>query len=160
MGRRGFLLAGIIGFGALLVLFVISPSLNPEGSFLGLDGSPGIIDHGWNGVTGIGYLLGDILCHQEESRCLILNGNQMPICIRDLGLLTGLVTGLIFCIPLNRRLSSNRIPVVGVALVAVTGVEWLAESFTGDMPTIRLMSGIIAGIGAALILGWLLYREK
>ena len=49
---------------------------------------------------------------------------------------------------------------MGVALVAVTGVEWLAESFTGDMPTIRLMSGIIAGIGAALILGWLLYREK
>ena len=160
MERRDILSAGIIGFGALLLLFLISPVINPSGSFLGLDGSPAVMDHGWTGITGFGYILGDILCHQEASRCFVVNGNQMPICIRDLGLLIGLVAGLVVCRLMEERLSEKGIPLMGLILVAITGIEWLAESFTGDMPMPRFLSGISAGIGAALILGWLLYREK
>ena len=160
MERRDILSAGIIGFGALLLLFLISPVINPSGSFLGLDGSPAVMDHGWTDITGFGYMLGDILCHQEASRCFVVNGNQMPICIRDLGLLIGLVAGLVICRLMKDRLSKKGVPSVGLILVAITGTEWLAESFTGDMPMPRFLSGIAAGIGAALILGWLLYREK
>lgn len=159
MERRGFLLVGTSGFGALLVLFLISPYLYPPGSFIGLDGSPTVIDHGWQGLPGVGYLLGDMICHQQSSRCIMLNGNQMPICIRDLGLLIGLVTGLAFCYLADRRLSCRTVPLIGLALVAVTGVEWCLESLLGDMPSLRIISGFVSGIGAALILGWMLYRE-
>ena len=160
MGRKGFLLAGITGFGTLLVLFLISPSINPEGSFLGLDGSPGVIDHGWNGLSAIGYTIGDFLCHQESDRCFILNGNQIPICIRDTGLLLGVTIGLIACIPLGTKAGERMFPLIGVVLVAVTGVEWVLESSFGDMPVARFSTGVISGIGAALILCWMLYREN
>lgn len=159
MERRGFLLIGTSGFGALLVLFLISPYLFPPGSFIGLDGSPTVIDHGWQGLSGIGYLLGDIICHQQSSRSIMLNGNQMPICIRDLGLLIGLVAGLTICYLADLRLSGRRVPLVGLALVVITGVEWCLEYVMGDMPVPRIASGIVSGIGAAMILGWLLYKE-
>ena len=57
MERRDILSAGIIGFGALLLLFLISPVINPSGSFLGLDGSPAVMDHGWTDITDFGYML-------------------------------------------------------------------------------------------------------
>lgn len=159
MERRGFLLVGTSGFGALLVLLLISPYLHPPGSFIGLDGSPTVIDHGWQGLSGIGYLIGDIICHQQWSRCIMLNGNQVPICIRDLGLLMGLVVGLALCYLADSRLSERKVPLAGLVLVAVTSVEWCLESAMGDMPILRLLSGIVSGIGAAMVLGWLLYRE-
>ena len=160
MDERGFIVTGATASTALMLLFLLSPFINQSGSFIGLDGSPAIIDHGWNGLKGIGYTIGDILCHQESDRCFILNGNQMPICIRDTGLLLGLTIGLFACIPLGTNIGDGRFLLIGIALVAVTGIEWMAESFMGNMPAIRMISGIIAGIGAAFILGWLLYREK
>ena len=42
----------------------------------------------------------------------------------------------------------------------VTFVEWIMEPRLGDMPTARFLSGVVSGVGAALILGWLLFRNK
>ena len=84
----------------------------------------------------------------------------MPICIRDTGLLLGVTIGLIACIPLGTKAGERLFPLIGVVLVAVTGVEWILESSYGDMPAARFSTGVISGIGAALILCWMLYREN
>jgi len=43
------------------------------------------------------YAFGDINCHQKHERSWEINGNQMPICTRDVGIFAGIfVGGLIF----------------------------------------------------------------
>lgn len=160
MERRGVVSLGIIASSVLLALFFLSPLINPSGSFYGLDGSPTAIDHGWNGIRGLGYTIGDILCHQELDRCFIYNGNQMPICIRDTGLLTGLICGLMMCLMIGHRVSDRRSLFIGLVMVAVTGVEWVLEIHYGDIPGFRFSSGIVSGIGAAFVLCWVLYRDQ
>ena len=82
----------------LTIASFIVPFISPYGSFTDLDGTPGVIDHWdiWSSrdpFTMVMYLLGDIFCHQEMDRTVILNGSEMPMCIRDLGLLMGFMFG-------------------------------------------------------------------
>ena len=65
MRRHVILLAVIMG--AVSAMFVLAPFMAPYGTFLGLDGDPCFIDHSWK-LSEVPYLLGDILCHQEQDR--------------------------------------------------------------------------------------------
>ena len=98
MEPRRFLLIFFAVSAILAIASFIVPFLSPYGSFVNLDGTPGVIDHWdiWSSkdpFTMVMYLLGDIFCHQEMDRTVILNGSEMPMCIRDLGLLTGFMFG-------------------------------------------------------------------
>ena len=43
------------------------------------------------------YGFGDLNCHQKYERSWVINGNQMPVCTRDIGILIGIfIGGLIF----------------------------------------------------------------
>ena len=37
----------------------------------------------------IAYAFGDLNCHNLGERSWTINGNQMPVCVRDLGILLG-----------------------------------------------------------------------
>lgn len=39
------------------------------------------------------YGFGDLNCHQKHERSWAINGNQMPVCTRDVGIFAGLVLG-------------------------------------------------------------------
>ncbi len=147
---------------ALLILMVAAPFMAPSGTFTCLDGTSGWIDNGWlgHGPAGLAYLLGDLLCHQEMSRSLILNGSQMPICIRDTGLLAGVAVGLIACRIIGPVLESRRFLVAGLCLAPATVIEFVAERIAGDMPEARLVSGALTGIGCAILLCWWVYRKR
>ena len=162
MLRRSWLAAASAVFCILTVLVVLAPYMAPYGSFAHLDGSAGYVDNGWpgHGPAGLLYLLGDVFCHQEWDRSYVLNGSQMPVCIRDVGILVGLAVGFAACLLLDRRLSDRRYAVVGVCLVAVMVAEWTMEGIVGDMPVPRLLSGVSCGVGASLFLSWLLYRDN
>ena len=153
MRRVLIVLSSMTGF--LTFLFVVSPLLAPEGTYLGLDGSPMYIDHGWR-PSDVAYLLGDLLCHQMEDRCLIVNGSQMPVCIRDLGLLAGFTAGAAACIPMVERLHSKKVIIIAVALMSATVVEWIVETESGDLPMARLATAMVSGAGVALLLSWML----
>lgn len=155
------MLAGFAASGAFLALTVLSPLLAPEGAFRHLDGTPTLIDGGWrgNGAAGIMYAIGDVLCHQEEARSLMLNGSQLPICARDTGIVIGLCAGFAACYLLGRRLSDRRYAVLGAVLVLVMAAEWCYETTGFDSQPLRLLTGISAGIGASLFLSWSLYRS-
>lgn len=50
-----------------------------------------------NPYAAVIYAFGDLNCHQKHERSLEINGNQMPVCTRDLGIFFGLfIGGLLF----------------------------------------------------------------
>ena len=141
--------------GLLAALFVIAPLASPPGAYSGLDGTPGFIDHGW-GFADIAYLIGDVLCHQMEDRCFEVNGSQMPVCVRDFGLILGFSVGAAACAPFLNRLDSNRTLAAALALMAVTVIEWAADTTIGDAPAWRFVTGTVSGAGVAMLLSWIL----
>ena len=122
MDPRSYTLTFLIISSVLAVCFFIAPFLSPYGSFLGLDGTPGVMDH-WDiwsekdPFTCVIYSIGDIVCHQEEARMFILNGSEMPICVRDVGLLLGFVIGCSSLLTLTGQYRTRVSPVIlaGVA---------------------------------------------
>lgn len=162
MTPRTAMLSAFIILGILLALAVSTPFMAPFGTFVHLDGLPAYMDHGWqgHGAAGAAYMLGDIVCHQEMDRSFILNGSQMPICIRDTGILAGAVAGCAAATTLIGKLTGRRVLTIGVILTLVTGAEWFLEGTIGDMPCPRFLSGIVTGIGASVLLGWWIMEAR
>jgi len=142
----------------LLLILTITPFLEPYGSFTHLDGTPGIMDH-WNlwtssnPISGTVYALGDILCHQMQSRSFILNGSQMAVCARDFSVLAGVFIGLmITSAGLRRNIGDRRLLYVSILLIITMVVDWTAEQITGaDILSLRVITGILAGVGLAIL---------
>ena len=169
----------------LAIMFVI-PFLYPYGSFIGLDGHVGVLDSTdkvafADPISRIMYGIGDAICHQEQARSLILNGSQTVFCHRDMGILMGVATG--FYIFFDRRflkylskrenvfvgykgenkvisrIVDKQILLLGVLLTTITLVEWLIEFTTFmDLPVARVVTGIISGVGVAMIMQWAVTR--
>lgn len=158
---RGILAAGAAVALVLTAGFILCPLTSAPGTFTDLDGSPAYIDHDWSddGVQGIFYMTGDVLCHQECDRCPQLNGNQMPVCHRDLGIILGMGLGLLLCIPLWNGLGDRRTPFIAIALGCVTVVQWMFNDPSGGDGALRFVTGLVSGIGAGLFMGWMLKRN-
>lgn len=120
-----------------------------------------MIDGGWRGGGPFDfmYALGDVVCHQEAARSFVLNGSQLPLCMRCTGILAGLAFGFVVCTALGSQAGDRRIAVVGAVLVVVMAAEWAVETTGFDSPVLRALSGVSAGAGASLFLGWLAYME-
>lgn len=146
---------------AFTLLLFAAPLMAPYGTYVGLDGNPGFVDHDWgsNLPSDVLYMIGDVLCHQQQGRSFVLNGSEMPVCIRDIGLAIGLSAGLAAGAILRGRSADRRIAAAGVAMACVTVVEWVAEHWVGDMPEARFATAIVSGVGVALFLCWSLYRK-
>lgn len=145
-------------FAIILLLIFAAPFMIESGTLTGLDGRIAIIDHEdlWNGsgaVMGAIYGFGDLICHQMESRTMMLNGNQMPICLRDLGILSGFAAVTLASVFVNDdRIGSKWTWYAALILVAIGLGEWALEYATGfDSSLSRAATGILAGAGLALI---------
>ena len=143
----------------LTVSVFLVPFLSPNGSFVDLDGTPGIIDHWdiWSSqdpFTMVLYLIGDVVCHQEMDRTIILNGSEMPICVRDLGLLMGFMSGCLFASvryghPAIYRHARTFVVISFIMIFTDWGIQHV---FSLNVPFTRLVTGLLAGIGFSLIL--------
>lgn len=157
------LLKGLFVLFAILTLIMLAaPFALPYGELLHLDGSPSVMDHDWSGygVAGVVYALGDLLCHQELARSFMLNGSQLPVCARDLGLLMGFTAGLAVGSQLKMELASRRFLFTGLMFMLLTAIEWIMEQAAVlDSQELRFSLGILSGIGAALVVGHALYRN-
>lgn len=157
--RQALLLLSVLCM-ALALLDLVSPFLAPYGSFRGLDGTAGMIDGGSEGHGAVSavYAIGDVLCHQELERSFVLNGSQMPVCMRCTGIVLGAAVGFASVLLLRGRYSRNTwIP--GIILVLLMLVEWAVETTGFDSPLLRTLSGFGAGTGVALVVYSILYRE-
>ena len=67
-----------------------------EGSALGHDQSLHGGTFAWTELTpawALVYAIGDLNCHQKHQRSWEINGNQMPVCARDIGIMLGFTVG-------------------------------------------------------------------
>lgn len=159
--------AVLLFFGVFLMLMIILPLLYPYGSFIHLDGRAGVIDN-WSKLsfadplTRAVYFLGDLFCHQEMGRTFMINGSQMAFCQRDTSVLIGVILGLIITDESTLRLYIGKIKHVamGAAMMILLIIEWVAESLSGmDILPARVATGILAGIGIALILQYAITKD-
>ena len=122
------------------------------------------------------YAFGDLNCHQKHERSWEINGNQMPVCTRDVGIFLGLVIGaaLFGLRGLNRwtvrdtflsvfpdemleplylkdRRMVAMLLLIGLGLVpmGVDGFTQLLTEYESTDP-VRVITGLFSG----LVIGW------
>ena len=148
--------------GALTVflgLCFLSPYLCPFGTVTGLDGIVGRIDHSslWDSydtVPLVMYTIGDWGCHQEQARTWMLNGNELPFCIRDLCIMIGFAIGFLYH-SLKGPLVDDmrRALLIGCVLILLTMIEWSAEHYLGlGDSAVRALVSLVSGFGAVILL--------
>ncbi len=148
-------------FGIWLALVFIAPLTLPSGSVPDLSGSVGTIDN-WqeiehmNPLAGAVYLIGDSECHQLLVRSFTINGNQMPFCTRDLGIFIGLVVGIGIAFSGRLRIGP-KLSLLLLIPMALDGGAQLISSYESSN-IIRMVTGMVAGIGVAFLLDWFAAR--
>ena len=138
-------------FGAILLVVFLSALLAPSGSIGGLDGRVGVIDHDaqWDGMdpfTGSVYRVGEYFCHQIEDRSLQVNGNQMPICARDLGILVGFVAAATISSLWRGAIPWWLIAMLVLPIVIDGGMQAITDHISNN--PLRLATGTLGGAGA------------
>ncbi|NLX47076.1 MAG: DUF2085 domain-containing protein [Euryarchaeota archaeon] len=146
----------------VLIAVVASPLSLPEGSVTGLDGGVGRLDN-WDELEGLPplqratYLLGDVYCHQMADRSYELNGNQMPFCTRDLGLLAGAALGLGFFALLGRQLPWTWLGLALLPMIADGGLQAITDYESCNV--VRALTGALAGSAVGIGAGMLMQRR-
>ena len=158
-GIRALLIAF---FALVLALFVSAPFMIEDGAVDGLEGGhpvePDFFDvwDGLNPVAGSIYGLGDILCHQDSSRSFHLNGSQLPVCVRDLSALAGLVGGLVLCAVCGGHLSRYAYVMLAASFSIMIADVIIQNAFDLNVFAARILTGAFCGISvSAAIDMWL-----
>lgn len=162
MTVKGLRLLLIGVFSAVLLLMVSAPLAMPYGSVNGLEGGhpvePDFFDT-WDTLEPLPamvYAVGDILCHQDASRSFELNGSQLPICVRDLSALMGMIAGLALCIFCGDRLRTYAFPLLLVSFVLMIADVVIQNSLDLNVFATRILTGAFCGIAvSAAVDRWL-----
>jgi uncharacterized membrane protein len=144
-----------------LLAIVLSPLSLEQGSVPQLDGRIASVDN-WEELQHMPlpqrlvYLIGDVNCHQMADRSYFLNGNQLPVCARDLGILTGLVSGLAAFMLIRAPLRWGLlllllVPMAGDGLLQAIGPYESSNAM-------RTVTGALAGTGLGYGLGMIVER--
>ncbi len=147
------LLISVILFSLLALIFAV-PFLYAPGTFYNLNGTSGILDHEWSASQFI-YALGDILCHQETGRSFIVNGSQVAMCSRDVGMITGCAVTLVLTFNYVGKypFTEHKITYLGLLLLLIMITEWVVGATVGyNLIYLRFLFGAIGGAGIALII--------
>ena len=129
-----------------------------------------------NPIFAFTYAFGDLNCHQKHERSWEINGNQMPVCARDIGIFLGFALGaaLFGWRGLNRwtirdtflsvfpddflqttYANDNRtrdmaiLLTLGIVPMAIDGFTQLLTDYESVNP-LRLVTGMAAG----MVIGW------
>ena len=148
---------GLIAFFSLaLALFIIAPLLCDPGAVNGLDGTPVVPDYFdlWgtlNPLSGTVYAIGDILCHQSAEWSFELNGSQMPICVRDISALAGLVAGLLISVRFGEHTSRPKfcIPFLIVSFALMIADVVIQNVYGLNVFSARIVTGLMCGAAVA-----------
>lgn len=140
-----------------LISDIIVPFLSTGGKIVDLDGTFGYIDNSslWASLdpfSSVIYTIGDFLCHQQMSRTFILNGNEMPVCVRDVGPLIGIVIGMAIMLSI-KEYERKKFIIISVASLVLMFIDWLIQNiFSLNVPATRLITGILAGAAISMII--------
>jgi uncharacterized membrane protein len=142
-------------FVAWLTIILVAPFSLPAGSVKDLSGAVGRLDNPgqearMNLFAQAVYTMGDIECHQIAERSYYLNGNELPICSRDVGLSIGLLAGMVVGLLYVRRINPFLLA-VGILPILLDGGLQTVSSYQSNN-TLRILTGIVAGVAVALLL--------
>jgi uncharacterized membrane protein len=171
------------------VSIFIAPFTIPPGTVTDLDGT-NVVNYPelWDTLPPYPktiYYLGDAECHQISDRTIYLNGNQMPVCSRDvaiflfitLGLLAGMFVkrnyyisnGILSIFPerfrafVNRTMGARWFAILFIILCLIpVGLDGGIQLFTDYESTnlTRVLTGIPAGFIAGLLIAILIKSVK
>ncbi len=149
---------GLLSFFSMaLALFIAAPLLCGYGAVNGLDGTPMVPDYFdlWgtlNPVSALAYAVGDILCHQEAGRSFELNGSQLPVCVRDIAALVGLIAGFAVAHVAGDRLSVPRFCYSFLAVSFGLMVADFAVQYVLGLNVFatRAVTGFLCGVSVAV----------
>jgi len=94
-----------------------------------------------NPFWALAYGFGDLNCHQKHERSWEINGNQMPVCTRDIGIFLGFSIG---CMLFGSR-GFNRWTVRDTFLSVIPD-SWLQLIYEKDMRMISMVSILFLGL--------------
>ncbi len=101
------------------------------------------------------YWLGDAECHQIAERSYFLNDNQMPFCVRDLGIFIGLAVGFGLVSFYKYKIH----PVFVLLGLVPIGIDGGLQAFTSyeSNNILRMVTGFVAGLVLSLMLAHFLF---
>ncbi len=105
------------------------------------------------------YTLGSYICHQRPERSFWLEGSQLPVCARCLGVYAGAVVGSGVA-PFMSRVLRPRLAILLAVLPALVSllVEWAGLARPSN--SVRAATGVIGGaVIAAVVLATLNYQR-
>ena len=166
MDLRRMRLLLIVITSIVLALFFVAPLVMPYGNVFGLSGTPLIIDFGhlWadlDPLSATAYGIGDVLCHQQCDRSFVINGSQMPVCVRDTFIVSGFLLGLLMSFVHRTELGMKRTAVVVlVAVVLILADHTVQMVFGLNVPFTRAVTGAVFGMAISLAVEcWFQYYE-
>jgi uncharacterized membrane protein len=114
----------------------------------------------WPPLAALVYAAGSLICHQLPGRSFHLQGSQLPVCARCVGLYGGSALGSLagiaaFCSALRRwRVPPAHLHWIGTALAAVpTAVTFVLEWGFGwrISNTVRTLAAVPLGVAVAFV---------
>jgi uncharacterized membrane protein len=146
-------------FSVWVLLQFLAPLMLPTGSVSDLSGVVGFSDNEkvignmsfpWNII----YTIGDRLCHQQASRSLFLNGNELPFCARCTAIWLGLAIGLGFMVFYTIELQERFLLAILLSLLPI-GVDGLGQlfGFWESTNLVRILTGLPAGVICGVAVG-------
>ena len=180
--KRPQLVMFIIAAVFLSLQFIVPATLPPH-TVEGLEGRANIVDYQdkWDDLPPIHaavYWFGDLNCHQYHYRSYTVNHNQVPMCVRDIGVFLGLSTGFLLLLfveptwsvlgttlqvipsklrePLLRKIGEQGTAFLLIIFCLVPlGVDGFVQALTSyESDNLkRLLTGIPAGALAGIFIG-------
>lgn len=97
----------------------------------------------------IGY---EPLCNHRPDRGIYIHGFCLPLCARCTGILTGAIVASVIRLVIGAQTGSIGILLLGLAMIAPTGIDGLIEYAFGVESTNprRLITGLLAGVGCVI----------
>jgi len=147
---------------ALLLIFC--PLIQPNNAIKDLSGQVGVIDN-YSVISIIAppckyiYMFGDLWCHQRSDRSLFINGNQMPVCARCLGIFIGAPLGILASMltkisDFHESLHKKVLVIVSIGYAPIlTDSIGQSVKLWDSVNPIRLATGAAAGTSFGIILG-------
>ena len=167
MTPRGARYLLILPTAIVLALFIAVPMILPYGEVVGLTGVPVIMDNMYvwselDPVSALTYGFGDILCHQESDRSFLINGSQMPVCVRDTFIISGFLLGLLSFLIFRHELSVRSVAIVTVVATALLFLDHTVQMVFGlNVPSTRAITGLVFGFAVSMIVEcWFQYYER
>lgn len=146
-----------------LIIVIVPYGIEPDTIHFGDDGYTTYTEHAEaidenisnEFIRGI-YDSGDSMCHQKESRTLMVNGNQMPYCARCTALFWGIALGVALVAVVRIELKWWWI-VGGLVPMGLDGGLQLITSYESTN-IMRIITGGMAGMVTGMAIGVIVFE--